>query len=35
MKEFADKKRVRGPTLKEKNKVYLLQEIPNTKIIFI
>ena len=32
-KKFADRKRVR--TFKKKNKVYLLQRTPNTKIIFI
>ena len=35
MKKFANKKRVRGLTLKKKNKVYLLWRILNTKIIFI
>ena len=35
IKRFADKKRVRGLTLKKKDKVYLLQRTPNTKIIFI
>ena len=35
MEKFANKKRVQGPTLKKKNKVYLLRRTPNTKIIFI
>ena len=35
MKKFANNKRVWGPTLKKKNKVYLLLKTPNTKIIFI
>ena len=35
IKKFTNRKRVRGLTLKKKNKVYLLQRTPNTKIIFI
>ena len=35
IKKFADKKRVKKPTFKKRNKVYLLQKIPNMKIIFI
>ena len=35
IKEFTDNKKVQGPTLKERNKVYFLKRIPNTKIIFI
>ena len=31
MKRFANTKRVRGPTLKEGDKVYLLRRTPNTK----
>ena len=35
MKKFTDKKKVWGPTLKERNKVYLLKRTLNIKIILI
>ena len=35
MKKFIDKKRVWGPTFKKRDRIYFLQKILNTKIIFI
>ena len=35
IKKFADKKKVRGLTLRKKDKVYFLQRILNIRIIFI
>ena len=35
IKKFINKKRVKGLTLKKRNKVYLLQRTLNTKIIFV